>query len=98
MFAASNNAGEVSGNDMLNWRTSKIPKEAVCNRYAHADCFNTFHQGRAICISDEMRTRDQIRDGVIKYLNDHPGKYHFSASPTVVIAFLDAFPCALPKQ
>jgi len=84
MFAASTTAGEVSGNDLLN--------------YAHTGCFNTFHQGQAICIPDEVQTRDQIPDGVIKYLNDHPGKRDLSASPNVVIALKDAFPCAFPNQ
>ena len=104
MFAASSSAGEVSGNDLLNWRKSKVSMKAVCNGYslnvvhAHTDFFNTFNQGQAICIPDGVRTRGQIREVIIKYLNDHPERRHFSASSRVAMPFMDAFPCAPPKQ
>lgn len=48
--------------------------------------------GLKVCIPDKS-TAGQQTDVVVKWLEDHPGDRHFTASSLVVLAFSNAFPC-----
>jgi hypothetical protein len=49
-----------------------------------------------VCLPPEVDDR-QIALVVIKYLNDHPGLLHLSASYLVFAANVDAFPCPVDQ-
>jgi hypothetical protein len=105
-FVASGNvaiAGEVSGNDLLDWCKKPVPMGAMCVGYivgasdANLDFFNALGAEHLFCIPNGV-TREQTRDVVVKYLNAHPERRHFSASSQVPQALEEAFPCTPRKR
>ena len=48
--------------------------------------------GFRFCVPQQA-TRGQLSDVVSKWLEQNPGKRHFSASSLIALAFQEAFPC-----
>jgi hypothetical protein len=48
----------------------------------------------AICLPDV--DSDQLVEGVVRYLSDHPDSRHFAAPDLIYIALKAAYPCAKP--
>jgi hypothetical protein len=77
------------------WRSSATGylnvKSAQCGAYI-TGVLDTLHD-RTFCLPQQVAAAHAI-DVVIRYLQDHPEKYHLPASGLVVDALTEKFPCS----
>ena len=98
-------AGFFTGNELLeacsatNGTTAYEYKSGICSGYVlgiadELDLENA-QLGRGSCFSDEV-TLGQLRDVVLKYLQEHPEHRDLDAAVLVRSAFASAYPACRP--
>ena len=90
-------AGHVTGEELLEYCESKNAAEwGFCSGFiwGAADGHQLTRNESASFCSPEDTTSDQMGRVVVKYLREHPEKHHEYAAILVVVALVEAWPCA----
>lgn len=90
-------AGFQTGNDLLRWCTNTDNfSEGECGGYiigvADAQEFFRAANKSASCVPADVEA-GQLRDVVVKYLQDNPNVRNLGASVLVMAAIVNAWPC-----
>ncbi len=95
--SAQTEGGWMSGNELKGFCYSEYAFDrGVCDGFATAVAGFTVRAPDDIyhaCIPVTQVTRSQLRDIIVKYLDDHPAWLHFSATSLGSEALKEAFPC-----
>ena len=96
MLSCSANAAFFSGNDLLNRMTSNDTGERMLAMGYVAGIFDAL-DGTAFCTGGRGITLGQLKDIVMKKLQNFPESRHLTADNFVYVALSEAFPCKKKK-
>ncbi len=82
----------VNGNELKKYCSSNSYERGICLGFTSAVANIVANAGWRACIPDGV-TRGQLRDIMVKFLDDHPEALHLEAASLAARAYEEAFPC-----
>ena len=82
----------VNGNELKKYCSSNSYERGICLGFTSAVANIVAVAGWRACIPDGV-TRGQLRDIMVKFLDDHPEALHLEAASLATRAYEEAFPC-----
>ena len=85
----------VNGNELKKYCSSNSYERGICLGFTSAVANIVANEpvaGWRACIPDGV-TRGQLRDIMVKFLDDHPEELHLEAASLAARAYKEAFPC-----